>query len=77
MGQRLVRHVGDVTRDLLVAELGFARADLVLGHVDRGELVVLHEALGDDHRILEVVALPGHEGGQHILAQRQAALVGG
>ena len=76
VSQRFLGHVRDVAGDLLVAELGFARADLVLGHVDRGELVVLHEPLGDDHRVLKVVALPGHERGQHVLAQRQLAVVG-
>ena len=77
MGQRFIGHVGDVAGDLFVAELGLARADLMLGHVDRRERVVLQEALGDDHRVLEVVALPGHERAEHVLAQCEPSLVGG
>ncbi len=70
------RAVRDVAGDLLVAELRGAGVDLVLLDVDRGELVVLHEALGQDDRVLEVVALPGHEGDQAVLAQRDLALIG-
>ena len=77
VAQRLLRAVRDVARDLLVAELGRAGVDLVLLDVDRGELVVLDQALGEDDRVLEVVALPGHEGDQQVLAERHLALVGG
>ena len=62
VAQRLLRAVRDVAGDLLVAELRRAGVDLVLLDVDRGELVVLHEAAREDDRVLEVVALPGHEG---------------
>src|SRR3712207_8923961 len=61
----------DVARDLLVAELRRARVDLVLVDVDRRELVVLHEALGDDDRVLEVVALEGHERDQQVLRSEE------
>ena len=67
VAQRLLGAVRDVAGDLLVAELRRARVDLVLLDVDRGELVVLDEALGEDDRVLEVVALPGHEGDQQFL----------
>jgi hypothetical protein len=76
VAQRLLRAVRDVARDLLVAELGRAGVDLVLLDVDRGELVVLDQALGEDDRVLEVVALPGHEGDLEVLAQGHLALVG-
>jgi hypothetical protein len=76
VAQRLLRAVRDVARDLLVAELGRAGVDLVLLDVDRGELVVLDQALGEDDRVLEVVALPGHEGDHQVLAQRHLAAVG-
>ena len=77
VAQRLLGAVRDVARDLLVAELGRAGVDLVLLDVDRGELVVLDQALGEDDRVLEVVALPGHEGDHQVLAQRHLAEVGG
>ncbi len=77
VAQRLLGAVGDVAGDLLLAELGRAGVDLVLLDVDRGELVVLHEALGQDDGVLEVVALPGHERDHQVLAERHFALVGG
>ena len=77
VAQRLLRAVRDVARDLLVAELGRARVDLVLLDVDRGELVVGDQPLGEDDRVLEVVALPGHERDQQVLAERHLAVVGG
>ncbi len=77
VAQRLLRAVGDVARDLLLAELGRAGVDLVLLDVDRGELVVLDQALGEDDGVLEVVALPGHERDHQVLAEGHLALVGG
>ena len=76
VAQRLLRAVRDVAGDLLVAQLGRAGVDLVLLDVDRGELVVLDQALGQDDRVLEVVALPGHEGDHQVLAERHLAVVG-
>ena len=76
VAQALLGAVRDVAGDLLVAELGRAGVDLVLLDVDRGELVVLDQALGEDDRVLEVVALPGHEGDQAVLAERDLAAGG-
>jgi hypothetical protein len=42
--------------------------------VDRGEDVVAHDALGQQDRVLEVVAVPRHERDQHVPAQRQVTL---
>ena len=36
-----------------------------------------HQLFADDDGVLEVEAVPGHEGRQHVAAQRQFALVGG
>ena len=74
--QRLVADVRDVARDLLGAELGVARDALELLDVDRGEEVVLHDALGDEDRVLEVVAAPGHERDEHVPAEGELAHVG-
>jgi hypothetical protein len=77
VGEDLVAQVRDVPGDLLGAELGVAGVDLVLLDVDRGEHVVLHQALAEDDRVLEVVALPRHEGHEQVLAEGQLAAVGG
>ena len=72
----LLRAVRDVTRDLLVAELRRAGVDLVLVDVDRAEHVVLDEPLGEDDRVLEVVALERHERDEEVLAERELAVLG-
>ena len=74
--QDLLGEVRDVTGDLFGTELGVAGVDLVLVDVDRREHVVAHEALGQDDRVLEVVALPRHERDEQVLAERELAVVG-
>ena len=76
VGQHLVGDVGDVAGDLLGPELGVAGVDLVLLDVDRGEDVLLHQALAEDDRVLVVVALPRHERDEQVGAQRHLGLVG-
>ena len=61
--------------DLFLAELRVAGDALELLDVDRGEDVVLGDALGDEDRVLEVVALPRHERDEHVLAERELAHV--
>ena len=56
-------------------ELGVAGFDLELLNVDRGVVVLAHQLLADEDRVLEVVAAPGHEGHQHVASQRQLALL--
>ena len=73
--QRLLGDVGDVPGDLLGAELGVARLDLELLDVDRGVHVLADDRLADEDGVLEVVALPGHEGDQHVAAQGQLAVL--
>ena len=74
--QRLLAHVRDVARDFLGPELGVAGADLELLDVDRGEDVLLDDLLADEDGVLEVVAVPRHEGDQHVAAQGQFAALG-
>ena len=45
--------------------------------MDRRQDVVLDEPLGEDDGVLVVVALPGHEGDQQVLAQAELAALGG
>ena len=73
--QRFLPDVGDVAGDLFRPELGITRLDLVLLDVHGGEQILAHETLRDDDRVFVVVALPGHEGHQHVAAQGQFALV--
>src|SRR3954469_2511350 len=77
VGEQLRAHIGEVTGDLLLAELGVAGVDLVLLDVDRGEDVVLHQVLAEDDRVLEVVALPRHERDEQVLAERELAVLRG
>ncbi len=73
--ERLLADVRDVAADLLLAELGVAGHDLELLDVDRGEDVIAHDALGEQDRVLEVVAIPRHERDEHVAAERQLAVL--
>ena len=42
-----------------------------------GETVILHNALRDEHRVLEVETVPRHERDAHVLAQRQITHIHG
>src|SRR6266550_88629 len=75
VAQRVVCDVGDVAGDLLGAELRLASLGLVLLDVDRGVHVFFHDPLREQDRVLEVVALPRHEGDQHVAAEGHLALV--
>ena len=71
--QEALRHVRDVARDFLRPELRVARLDLELLDVDGRVVVVLHHPLGDEDRVLEVVAAPRHERDEHVAAERELA----
>src|SRR6266851_1272130 len=77
VAQRVVGDVGDVTGDLFGAELRLAGLGLVLLDVDRGVHVLLDHALRQKDRVLEVVALPGHERDEHIASERHLAVLDG
>ena len=72
----LFADVRDVAGDFFLAELRVAGDALELLDVNRGEDVVLGDALGDEDRVLEVVTLPRHERDEHVLAERELAHVG-
>ena len=74
--QLVLRQVRDVARDFLGAQLGVARHHHQLLDVDRGVAVFGDDAFADQDRVLEVVAVPGHERDQHVLAERELAEVG-
>ena len=75
--QRFFADIRDVPRDFFGPELGVAGADLEFIDVDRGVDVLLHELLGDQDGVLEVVAVPRHERDEHVAAERQFAVLGG
>ena len=74
--QRLFRHVRNVARDFLRPQLGVAGHHLELLDMDRGEDVLLHDPLGEQDRVFEVVAVPRHERDQHVAAERELAEIG-
>ena len=74
--ERRLADVRDVGRDFLRSELRVARDTGQLLDVDRREAVLLDDALGDQDRVFEVVAVPRHERDAHVLAKRQLAHVG-
>ncbi len=76
VAQRFLADVRDVAGDVFRPELGVAGHDLELLDVDRGEDVVLHDPLGDQDRILIIVAVPRHERDEHVAAERQLAEFG-
>jgi hypothetical protein len=75
--QRGLADVRDIAGDLLRTELGVPRHTGQLLDMDRGETILLDHALRDQDRVLEVVAVPGHEGDAQVLPQGQLAHVGG
>ena len=69
--------VGDVPGDFFRAQLGFPGFGLVFLDVDGGVLVLPDQALAQQNGVLIVVAFPGHETDQHVLAQTDFTLFGG
>src|SRR5205823_8715994 len=75
--QGALADIRNITSELLAPQLGLANFDVVLLDVNRGERVFLDEALADDDRVLEVVAIVGHERDQDVAAQGKLALLHG
>ncbi|MNK72514.1 hypothetical protein D3C87_919930 [compost metagenome] len=75
--QGLLGDVRDVGGDFLRPQLGVAGNAGQLFDVDRGVTILFHHALGEQDGVFEVVAVPRHEGDQHVLAQGQFTDVGG
>src|ERR1035441_1963036 len=59
---------------LFRSELRLAGLDLELLDVDGGVVVLLDHLLGDEDRVLVVVAAPRHEGDEDVAAERELAL---
>ena len=67
--------VRNVARDVLGTELGVAGHDHEFFNVNRGVAVFSNHALGDQDRVFEVVAVPRHEGDQHVLTDGDLAQI--
>ena len=72
--ESVLAHAGDVAGDLFGPELGVAGVALVFLHMDGGVHIVHHEALVEQYGVLIVVAFPGGEAHEHVLAQADLAL---
>ena len=77
IAQGIFAEVGDIVGDFFLAQLGIAGNTLELLDVNRGVAILLDQLFGDQDRVLEVVATPGHESDQDILAEGQLAPLGG
>src|SRR5208283_4938845 len=71
--ERLITQIRDVPRDFFRAELGIPGANLEFVDVNGSKDVFLDNTLADEDGVLEVVAIPRHEGDEHVAAQRQLA----
>ncbi|CDE13732.1 putative uncharacterized protein [Ruminococcus sp. CAG:330] len=74
--QRIIAHVGDISGDLLRSQLGFTALDLQFLDVHRGKDIFSYQTLVQQNGILVVIALPGHEADEGVLAQRDLAVCG-
>ena len=72
--QGILRNVGDVAGDLFGSQLGVAGLGLIFLDVDGGVNVLADDLLVQQDGVLVVVALPGHEADQSVLAQRDLAV---
>ena len=70
------RQVGNIACDFFSAQLGITRHHHQFFDMDGGVAVIGHHALANQNRVLEVVAVPGHEGNQHVLADGDFAQIG-
>ena len=76
ISQRFFAHIRNVAGDFFLAELRIARHHLKFFDMDRGEHIIARDAFADQDRIFEVIAIPRHEGAEHIAPQRQFAKFG-
>jgi len=69
--------IRNICGDVLRPELGVARNAGELFDVDGGETVLLRQPLRDEDGVLEIVAVPRHEGDQTVLSERELTEIGG
>ena len=64
----LLSDVRDVASDFLRPELRVTSGDLEFLDMDRSEDILTKDLLGDQNRILEVIAVPRHERHEDVAA---------
>ena len=62
--------IRNITRDFLRSELRVTRLNLEFLDMNRCVIIVLNHPFGNENRILEVIATPGHERDQNISTKR-------
>ena len=73
----ILADTGNVPGDLFGAQLGISGFAFVLFDMNRCIYVVSDQSFAEQDSVLVVVALPGHETDQRVLAQGQLAVAGG
>ena len=59
--KRVLADIRNITGDFFRPEFGFAGFEFVFFNMHRGIHIVAHQFFVDEHRVLVVVAFPGHE----------------
>ena len=59
--KRVLTDIRNITGDFFRPEFGFAGFEFVFFNMHRGIHIVAHQFFVDEHRVLVVVAFPGHE----------------
>ena len=72
----IVTDIRNITGDFLRTELGISGFDLILFDMNRSINVVTHDFLVNENGILVVIAFPGHEADEGILAEADFTIAG-
>ena len=75
--QGVLADVGDIPGDLFRAQLGVTGLGLVLLNMNGGKHILPNKPLVEQDGVLVVVAFPGHEADEHVLAQGNLAVAAG
>ena len=73
--KHIVAHVGDIAGDFFRSELGVAGGHFEFFDVDGRIDVVAHGTFGDEDGVFVVIAAPGHEGHDEVLAKGKFAVL--
>src|SRR6185369_5215639 len=74
--KHILADVRDVARDFFGTEFRVAGFDFELFDVNRGVVVLFHQALRNENGVFEVVTAPRHEGDEDVSSQRQLTAIG-